>query len=309
MMDGILIVDKPDGMTSHDVVAKVRRLFRTRRAGHAGTLDPFATGVLVVCLNQATRLAGFLTGEEKEYVATMRLGFATDTGDLTGAPLGPIEDARAITADQAAAALAHFRGRIEQIPPMYSAKKVGGVKLYEMARRGETIERAPIEIEIRELELCEPIESAIPGDPITRDLSFRVVCSSGTYVRTLAEEIGRSLGIGAHLVRLRRTRAGRCEIHRAFGLEQLASLAEAERLGETLIPMAEAVSLPAIPLTPAECKDVSHGRSIPRNGGWRHGEQAKLCDAHQRLIAIAVFDAEKLLWQPKVVFAAAAAAH
>lgn len=309
-MDGILIVDKPAGMTSHDVVVKVRKLFRTRRVGHTGTLDPFATGVLVICLNQATRLAQFLAGEEKEYVATMRLGFATDTGDLTGTPLGPIEDARAITPDQVAAALAPFRGRIKQIPPMYSAKKIGGVKLYEMARRGEAIEREPIEIQIRELELADPLESVEPGDPLTRDVSFRVVCSSGTYVRTLAEEIGRNLGIGgigAHLVRLRRTRAGQCEIQRAFRLEQLGPLAEAERLADAMIPMVGALSLPAISLSSAECKDIAHGRSILRQGDWPHGQRAMLCDADRQLMAIAAFDAEKFLWQPKVVLAAAAA--
>ena len=301
MNDGILIVDKPAGMTSHDVVGRVRRLFRTRRVGHAGTLDPFATGVLVVCLNQATRLARFLTGEEKEYVATMRLGFATDTGDLTGAPLGPVEDARGLSPERIAEAMAAFRGRIRQIPPMYSAKKIGGVKLYELARRGESIEREPVEIEIRELVSCDPLELAPPGDPRTQDVAFRVVCSSGTYVRTLAEDLGRRLGIGAHLVCLRRTRSGSCAIDRAFDLDALASRAEADDLAGTLLPMAEAVSLPALELAPAECKFVAHGRSILRRGDWPDGLHAKLCDSDRRLIAIAEFDAEKSLWLPRVV--------
>src|SRR5262245_46122004 len=151
--DGVLVIDKPEGLTSHDVVARVRKILGTRRVGHAGTLDPFATGVLVVCVNRATRLARFLTGDDKEYVATMRLGFATDTGDLTGAPKTPVTDPRHITSKKVQEAFSRFLGPVKQIPPMYSAKKIGGVKLYEMARRGEEIERAPIEVEIKKLEL------------------------------------------------------------------------------------------------------------------------------------------------------------
>jgi tRNA pseudouridine55 synthase len=177
-----------------------------------------------------------------------------------------------------------------------------------MARRGEAIEREPIEIEIRELEPADPLESVLPGDPLTRDFSLRVVCSSGTYVRTLAEDLGRSLGIGAHLVRLRRTRAGRCEIGRAFRLEQLASFAETGELAATLIPMVEAVSLPTLSLSAAECKDVAHGRSILRQGDWPDGRLAMLCNADRQLMAVAAFDAEKFLWQPKVVLAGPSAA-
>ncbi len=306
--DGILIVDKPVDWTSHDVVAKVRKILGTRRVGHTGTLDPFATGVLVICLNRATRLVQFLTGNDKEYVATMRLGFATDTGDLTGKPLAPAmgaTDAGHISCEQVQAALEQFRGRIQQIPPMYSAKKVGGVRLHEMARRGEEIERQPIDIEIKEIELLElpGLNSAADLETVTQDVAFRVVCSSGTYIRTLAEDIGKHLGIGAHLVALRRTRAGDCRLTQAVTLEHLAEFTEAERTDEVLLSMTDAIGLPEIKLDDEERKAVTHGRSIRRNGSWQHGAQAKLCDKDQRLVAIAGYDIGLSVWHPHVVLA------
>jgi len=266
---------------------------RTRRVGHTGTLDPFATGVLVVCMGRATRLSQFLTGDDKEYLATMRLGFATDTGDLTGRPLGSVADARHITPGIVEEAMKHFRGRIQQTPPMYSAKKVGGVKLYEMARRGEEIERAPVEVEIKDLELSGTTEIR---EDLTRDFTFRVVCSSGTYIRTLAEDIGRRLGVGAHLVALRRTRAGGCGIERAQTLNQLAEFPTVP-----LIPMANVLSLPTVQLNEDERKAVRCGRSILRPGDWREGDRAMLCDPRGELVAIAAFDPENCLWRPIVV--------
>jgi len=301
--DGILLVDKPAGVSSHDVVARVRRARQGVRTGHTGTLDPFATGALVVCVNRATRLVQFLTGDDKEYIATMRLGLATDTGDLTGAPIAPAAAASHITVEKAREAFGSFRGRIKQIPPMYSAKKVGGVKLYEMARRGEEIERAPIEVEIRELELLEPADNLMEGDeqPGARDFSFRVVCSSGTYIRTLAEDIGKFLGVGAHLTRLRRTKVGNCGLNAAVTLERLAELAESKRLDQAMIPMAGAVTMPALRLDEGERKRIFHGRSIKRSGDWANGAQVKLCDEKNRLIAIAEYDSSESLWHPRVV--------
>jgi tRNA pseudouridine55 synthase len=298
--DGVLIIDKPSDWTSHDVVAKVRKIVKTRRVGHTGTLDPFATGVLVVCLNRATRLVQFLTGDDKEYMATMRLGFTTDTGDLTGEARLPVTDANHITSEQVQEVLKHFHGRIQQIPPMYSAKKVGGVRLHEMARRGEEIERQPIEIEIKELELQEHA-----GSVRTQDFSFRVVCTAGTYIRTLAEDIGKRLGVGAHLISLRRTRAGSCHQSEAVTLDKLAELVEQDKLGEVLIPMADAVELTEILLSEEECKAVTHGRSIRRMGDWRNGSKAKLCDDKHQLMAIAEFDAQQSAWQPRSVLAEA----
>ncbi|MGH9769932.1 MAG: tRNA pseudouridine(55) synthase TruB [Blastocatellia bacterium] len=317
--DGVLVIDKPEGPTSHDVVARARKILKTRRVGHTGTLDPFATGVLVVCVNRATRLVQFLTGDDKEYIATMRLGFATDTGDFTGRPKTPVTDARNITSDKVQEALGHFLGQIEQIPPMYSAKKVGGVKLYEMARRGAEIERAPVEVEIKKLELCEPADYSASDFAQTSaqnapgEFSFRVVCSSGTYVRTLAEEIGRFLGVGAHLTRLRRTRAGNCSLDAAVTLEGLADLAQSGQVDRALISMAAAVTMPTLQVGEEDRKRVSHGRSIGhpierlkegRAGDWPDlvdGALAKICDKKNQLIAIAEYDLSKILWHPRVV--------
>jgi tRNA pseudouridine55 synthase len=301
-LDGLIVIDKPAGWTSHDVVARMRRILGTRRIGHTGTLDPFATGVLVICVNRATRLVQFLIGDEKEYRATMRLGYATDTGDLTGNPLSPISDARHITAGMVNEALSHFRGRIKQTPPMYSAKKIGGSKLYEMARRGLNIEREPVEIEIKELELREIKENFSPGsEGPTKDCSIHVVCSSGTYVRTLAEDIGNRLGVGAHLVELRRTRAGSFNISRSLTLEEIARCADAGPVEPVLIPMVEALQFEALQLDEDERKAIGHGRSIRRRGAWLNGAQAMLCDHQRQLVAIAAFNAEKQSWEPQIV--------
>jgi tRNA pseudouridine55 synthase len=287
------------------VVARMRRILGTRRIGHTGTLDPFATGVLVICINRATRLVRFLIGDEKEYQATMRLGYATDTGDLTGNMLSPIADARHITAGMVKEALSHFRGRIKQTPPMYSAKKIGGAKLYEMARRGLEIEREPVEVEIKELELREIKEIPSPGsEGLTRDCSINVVCSSGTYVRTLAEDIGNRLGVGAHLVELRRTRAGSFEISRSLTVEQLARFADAGQIESVMIPMVESLPLEALQLDEDERRAIGHGRSIRRCGAWLNGSYAMLCDHERRLVAIAAFNAEKQRWEPQIVLSA-----
>ena len=311
--DGVLIIDKPEGLTSHDVVARVRKILRTRRVGHAGTLDPFATGVLVVCVNRATRLAQFLTGDDKEYVATMRLGFATDTGDLTGTPKTPVTDAGHITSNAVQETFSRFLGPVKQIPPMYSAKKIGGVKLYEMARRGEEIERAPVNVEIKKLELLNA--AGDPGQAQTLkqnapvEFSFRVVCSSGTYIRALAEDIGALLGVGAHLTRLRRTRSGRCSLEASLTLEELSDLAQSGQEDRVrMIPMADAIAMPAVQVDSEDRKRISHGRSIEHHGerGGCHasyvsGDLAKLCDKKNQLIAIAEFDSGKTLWHPRVV--------
>jgi tRNA pseudouridine55 synthase len=312
--DGVLVIDKPEGLTSHDVVARVRKILRTRRVGHAGTLDPFATGVLVVCVNRATRLAQFLTGDDKEYVATMRLGFATDTGDLTGTPKTPVTDASHITSNKVQEALNRFLGPIKQIPPMYSAKKIGGVKLYEMARRGEEIERAPIVVEIKKLELLNTAgdsgQAPVNTQTALAEFSFRVVCSSGTYIRALAEDIGALLGVGAHLTRLRRTRSGNCLIETAMTLEELTDLAQSGQGNRVrMIPMAGAITMPEVKVSPEDRKRLSHGRSIEhtteplreRHPSYANGALAKLCDKKNQLIAIAEFDSGKTLWHPRVV--------
>jgi tRNA pseudouridine55 synthase len=296
--DGVLIIDKPSVWTSHDVVARVRKILKTRRVGHTGTLDPFATGVLVVCVNRATRLVQFLTGDDKEYLATMRLGFATDTGDLTGKPISPTSDTGGTTMEMVQESLSHFRGRIKQVPPMYSAKKVGGVKLYEMARQGKEIEREAVEVEIKELEL---IPRTSDRDTVCENLTFRVVCSSGTYIRQLAEDLGNRLGVGAHLTGLRRMRAGLCGLNRAVTLEKMEELVKSGRIGEALIPMSEVLALEELRISQDESREIAHGRSIRRAGNWLNGTVVKLCDQDGGLAAIAQYDAVEHIWHPRVV--------
>ncbi len=300
--DGILLVDKPAGFTSHDVVAQVRKLLGTRRVGHTGTLDPFATGLLVVCINRATRLVQFLTGDGKEYLATARFGFATDTGDLTGVPLAAPVDASHLTIEQLHSAAASLRGRTQQIPPMYSAKKIGGIKLYELARQGEQVERPPIEIEIKELAIGESLGLVlIPAGVPVQDFTFRVVCSSGTYVRVLAEDLGKRLNIGAHLIALRRTRVGRFSLAQAVSLEQLAESAKARQAEQFLQPMSAALNIPEIRVDQAEQRDLGHGRALKRKSDHTDGTLAKLCDQAGNLLAIASYDAPMQTWQPRVV--------
>ena len=197
MANGILIIDKPQDWTSHDVVAKCRRVLHERRVGHAGTLDPMATGVLPVFVGRATRAVEFAAGSDKEYLAGLRLGVRTDTQDTTGTVL----EERPVTADRAAleAVLKDFRGEILQVPPMYSALKVKGQKLYELARKGVEVERAPRPVTIHALEVVEQVSE--------REFRLRVACSKGTYVRTLCHDIGAKLGCGGAMYALRRVRA------------------------------------------------------------------------------------------------------
>src|SRR5262245_3766978 len=181
IINGTLVIDKPAGMTSHDVVVQVRRIIGERRVGHTGTLDPFATGVLVVLIGKATRLLQFLSGVEKEYEAVIRFGYATDTGDATGQRVGGSQQtSQSLAAADIEAAMAESRGEIDQIPPMYSAKKVKGQKLYELARRGEQIERAPVKVTIYEFAALNLDGQLVPAhDDGTIDLNVRVVCSAG----------------------------------------------------------------------------------------------------------------------------------
>jgi tRNA pseudouridine55 synthase len=287
--EGVLLINKPADWTSHDVVAKLRKVLKTRRIGHTGTLDPFATGVLVVCVNRATRLVQFLTADEKEYVATMRLGVMTDTGDFTGTPVGEAKDASQITADDINAVLPSFRGVIQQTPPMYSAKKIAGQKLYELARRGETVERAAIAVEIKELELL----SGSAGK-----FTFRVVCSTGTYIRTLAEDIGLQLGVGAHLLALQRTRVA---AHKLANTQTLSDLTEGRELPR-LLPMNAALDLPELLVNETECAALFNGKVLHRAPLNDAITQAKCVAQSGAIIAIVEYNAAKNGWQPRVVF-------
>jgi tRNA pseudouridine55 synthase len=311
-MDGVLIIDKPVDWTSHDVVARARHLLGERRVGHTGTLDPFATGVLVLLIGRATRLAQFLSGLEKEYEAVIRLGYATDTGDVTGKPLINLE-ALTVPASEVKfgeseieAALASLRGEIDQVPPMYSAKKQQGKKLYELARRGEEVERQPVRITIRKFETNRSkgglLKNNLDG---TYDLDVLVACSAGTYVRTLAEDFGKRLGIGAHVAELRRTRVGDFKIESASSLDRLQESVAEESLGRVLLtPYAALEHLPAIDLSDDNVRKARNGVNISvQDTSWSNGEQVRLRDEHGHLIAVATFEAEKNSLRPHVVLA------
>jgi len=210
---GILVVDKPLGVTSHDVVAYVRRRFRIKKVGHAGTLDPGATGVLVLLLGKATKLSGTFLNQDKEYEAVLRLGTRTDSGDLDGKVISMGEVSA--TADEITSVIKSFQGEIEQIPPMFSAKKIDGKKLYKFARKGIEIEREPRKVTIKEIQITN---IAVP------EIAFRVVCTKGTYIRKLAEDIGEKIGCGAVLAGLRRTRSGDIGLTSAVTVDELSGM-------------------------------------------------------------------------------------
>lgn len=298
-MDGILIIDKPPGITSHDVVARVRRILQTKRVGHTGTLDPFATGVMVILIGQATRLAQFLDKDEKEYEALVRFGFETDTGDRTGSPRSQVPSPKSLSVEEVRAVLGDFRGQIEQTPPMYSAKKVDGTKLYEHARKGETIERKSVTITIHELELLGDLRETDLGVG-TWDLGLKVTCSAGTYIRTLAEDIGRKVGVGAHLAELRRTRAGK------FGIDQSVTLENLEQIDDkqsVLIPMEEAVShLTAFTLNADRVGKTKSGMSTRVfDAQFVAGQPIRMINEDGKLIAIGAYDETENSVRPKVV--------
>ena len=307
-MDGVLLIDKPPGLTSHDVVAQVRHLLHVRRVGHTGTLDPFATGMLVVLVGRATRLAQFLSGLEKEYEAVIRLGYATDTGDLTGQRISDqAENPNAPgpwSKDQIEAALESLRGEIDQVPPMYSAKKQAGRKLYELARQGQEVERQPVRVSIYQLEAIkssgELLKDNLDG---TFDLEVRVACSAGTYVRTLAEDFGKRLNTGAHLVELRRTRVGDLPVDQARTLTQVKEALAEESLGTILYPPDDVLArLPFLDLNDDEVRRVRNGLDIQVEGHeWNDGERVRMRDRNLKLIAVGVFGAAKKCLHPAVV--------
>lgn len=221
---GVLLIDKPSGITSHDVVGKVRRLYNTKKVGHTGTLDPLATGLLVVLIGRAAKAAEYLVCDSKEYVAGIKFGITTDTEDITGKILS--ESANFPSEEKLAQTIGTFLGDINQIPPMYSALKVGGQKLVDLARRNITVERESRPIHIDYIEHSKTSES---------EYSLKVGCSKGTYIRTLCADLGNAVGCGAAMSSLRRTRSGNFRLDDALSLEVLAEMSEEERLSK-LIP-------------------------------------------------------------------------
>lgn len=291
-MDGLLIIDKPAGMTSHDVVTAVRRMAQTRRVGHAGTLDPLATGVLLTLVGFTTRLARFLGGADKTYDAVMRLGVATTTYDADGEVTEehPLDG---VTPAGIAAALGAFRGHIEQEPPMYSAVKVKGQKLYKLARQGKTVAREPRPVDIYGLDVLSW------NSP---DLTVTVHCSAGTYVRSLAHDLGQALGCGAHLTALRRTSVGVFRLEDAHTLESLGALAAQGRLAEALLPPQAALSgFPVVTLSAEQVTAVRYGQSVAVGRVEEICDHIQGWDAQGRLVAVLV-PVEGGVWRPILVF-------
>ena len=252
-MNGILLIDKPRDWTSHDVVGKLRGILRERRIGHSGTLDPMATGLLVVFIGRATRAVEFAEAHEKEYHAGLRLGMVTDTQDVTGTVLEQCDCS--VTREELEAVLPRFRGEIQQIPPMYSAIKVQGKKLYEIARKGGEVERKPRPVTISKLE--------VTGEE-NGDCLLDVVCSKGTYIRTLCHDIGGALGVGGTMSALRRVRAGQFSLENAYTLEQVQQAADAGRAEELLLPVDALFSeYPAVTLTAKGEKRCRVGNVYP----------------------------------------------
>lgn len=291
LVSGVLVIDKPVGVTSHGVVEIVRRGTGIRRAGHTGTLDPRASGVLVVLIGPAVRLSEYVASDDKRYQATIRLGTTTDTYDSEGR-ITSTHSFEGITEEQVREVLEGFKGEIEQVPPPYSAIRVKGRRAYDMARKGEPVELKPRKIQVYELEL---LEWAPP------DLVVDVYCSSGTYVRSLAHDLGEALGCGAYLVGLRRTRSGHFTLRQAVSLRRLQEAFQQGNWYQYLIPAAEAVpQFPILTLNAEEMDEVYHGHRIPAEPN--SPEMVRALSEQGDLVALLQFVPETNEWQPKKVF-------
>jgi tRNA pseudouridine55 synthase len=287
-MNGFLVVDKPQGLTSHDVVARVRRGTHIKRIGHAGTLDPLATGVLVICVGAATRLSEYVMASPKEYAATVRLGIETDTGDAEGQIIAAAAVDH-LTREAVEKALAAFQGEQDQVPPMYSAIKRGGKKLYELARKGQTVEREArrIWMEIGLLGFALP------------DIQLGVTCSPGTYIRSLVHDLGAALGVGGHLVALRRLRSG--VLGDPVPWERLAAaMADGTWMRYLIDERAALPGLPELTLDAAQTQDVLHGRQIICPDPVAEGLPCRAYTPEGQFIAILERQDER--WQPLKVF-------
>ncbi len=259
---GLLVVDKPAGITSHQVVSRARRALGTRKIGHAGTLDPMATGVLVLGVGRATRLLGHLALDDKAYDATIRLGQTTTTDDADG-ELVTAPGAAGLAPDRVVDAVAGFRGEIQQVPATVSAIKVGGRRAYALARRGEEVELAPRPVTVTRFDVLACRPGTVDGGGVL-DVDVTVECSSGTYVRALARDLGAALGVGGHLTALRRTRVGPFTLASATWDAELGDLPPDGRLPVPLLDPADAARLafPCVTVTADQARDVAHGRPL-----------------------------------------------
>ncbi|OLC94986.1 MAG: tRNA pseudouridine(55) synthase TruB [Acidobacteria bacterium 13_1_40CM_4_58_4] len=310
--DGALVIDKPKGRTSHDVVDAVRHLAGFRQIGHLGTLDPLATGVLVLLLGRATRLVQFYAGRRKRYAAGFRFGFATDTYDSDGEPLGP-DTPPVLNASVLERLAAERIGRFEQKPPAFSAKKVGGRPAYELARKKQAVELKPVEVEIYEYKLTK-IEGSVAR--------FLIECSSGTYIRSLAHEMGQALGCGAHLAEITRTAVGEFSLEQAITLEELADASKAGRFADCMIKLENLLpNFPRVNVLPVIEKRVRHGSKFnislaqlqpgraelppgattELDGGAPKAPRLRVFNQQDKLIAIAEAVVPRT-YQPVVVF-------
>lgn len=301
-LDGALVIDKPDGSTSAGVVAKVKRITGAKKVGHTGTLDPFATGVLVCCLNQSTRLAKFLLKEKKAYEAVLQLGVETDTQDSTGKVIGE-QRVPDYTHDRIRIVFNRFLGEIQQQPPAFSALKHNGRPLYTFARKGQPVHKPPRPIKIYQLKI---LTVALP------EIRFEVTCSAGTYVRTLCADIGRQLGCGGHLKTLRRLSSGGLSVNRALTLEDLEQLCRTDMLTTHLIPMAQLVGrIPVFEADDPLVRALTHGRPMTSaevpldfvasiHTAWANHVQ--VVDKKGRLIAILEYRKERARYDYCCVF-------
>ncbi len=293
-MEGIININKPSGMTSHDVVQHVRRILGEKRIGHTGTLDPLATGVLVLCIGQATRISRYLEAGEKEYEAVMRLGIKTDTLDAEGRILetrcSPVPDRNLIIP-----LMRRFLGTIMQRPPAFSAVKIAGVPSYKLAREGKAKPNKPRPVTIHALEL---MDYEYPF------MSIRVRCSKGVYIRSLCADIGDALGTGAHITKLERTRSGRFGIKDAVTPGELAAMAANDKLRQTIVTINDALAhVPPIPLAEAEAARITHGSKVtcpPEPGVCRGNGLVRLHDPLGKLLALARLEGGIL--RPELVF-------
>jgi tRNA pseudouridine55 synthase len=304
MKDGLLLLDKEPGFTSHDAVQKTRRVLRQKKIGHCGTLDPDATGLLLLTLGTATRLTRFLIRAPKVYEGAIRFGAATDTYDSSGRVTAeaPAEAVAALGAAAVAEAMRGFQGEIQQQPPPYSAKKIQGVKYYELARRGEEVPSEPKEVTVYEFVPLGEIEDG--------RLRFRLACSSGTYARGLAHDLGAALGVGGHLAELRRTRIGGFRVEDALPFSRLEEKVQAdEALGAAWIPF-DQIPLPFGEVTadPQQENRISHGQTVlVRELSGEEGDWVKLVNRRREFIAVGtvierIGSAGVGIVQPKVVF-------
>jgi tRNA pseudouridine55 synthase len=289
---GLLYVDKPAGLSSHDVVAIVRRAARTRRVGHAGTLDPFATGLLVMAVGPSTRLLPYIVGEPKVYVTRIRFGVETDTDDSTGAPTrsAPCPPDRVLFDPRHPVRLAaeqELSGHIAQVPPAYSAKHVAGRRAYELARQGDTVTLAPVPVHVHEWHWCD----AAPGELVTR-----ITCGGGTYIRALARDLGRALGSAAHCATLRRIASGPVRVDHAVRVDALEPGSIAEGRVPLQAPLGALGDVARQPLDDAQLADLRHGRRVRATVA---GDRAALLLADE---VVSIADrVEPDRWQPRLV--------